>query len=375
MKKLRGVTVLIIAILIGLAAAKAVSFYMAGLKATVRKPQVADAPKAVRPVAFTEAIPEGMRAVSLRVDEISGVSRGIGKGDLVDVLATTSAGSSGGESITHVVLEAVRVLETSLEGAGKGNGRTKADREWTVTLLVTPEDGAVLTAASAQSRISVLARGRNDKNGADFRAVVFDRYEGLQGSGTGENDPASRLKPGMRAVTLQVRNNDGICGRLKQGDRVDIIVSDTLEAYAASSKDPGATATITGRQPHSVMLLENVEVMAVEQSEQDKTKSKRTAMVTFQLPLSDAGRVVSARDCLKGATFSLLLRSRGDRNAVAAGSEWNPLEIFPATRGISNKIPVYRGIKFTPVSVKDSEENTGKILEAGGGNNEGTKEE
>lgn len=106
-------------------------------------------------------IPEGMRALSVAVNDVVAVAGFVGPGTMVDVLVTGSLSSGGsGDSVTRTILENVRVL-----AAGQKIERDKDGKPQTVpviTLLVTPEDAAKLTMASTQGRIQLALRNTVD---------------------------------------------------------------------------------------------------------------------------------------------------------------------------------------------------------------------
>jgi pilus assembly protein CpaB len=105
-------------------------------------------------------IPEGMRAVSVRVDEVIAVAGFVTPGTLVDVLVTISQGSGSGNSITRVILQNVRAL-----AAGQSVQRDEEGKPQTVsvvTLLVTPEQGERLVLASNEGRIQLALRNMID---------------------------------------------------------------------------------------------------------------------------------------------------------------------------------------------------------------------
>ena|SRR5579872_2611349 len=106
------------------------------------------------------AIPEGMRGVSVRVDDVVGVSGFAVPGTMVDVLVTGQPPTSAGDSVTRTILEDVRVL-----AAGQQVEQDKQGKPVTVsvvTLLVTPEQADKLTLASTQGRIHLALRNTID---------------------------------------------------------------------------------------------------------------------------------------------------------------------------------------------------------------------
>src|SRR5215210_1006139 len=83
-------------------------------------------------------IPEGMRAVSVRVNEVVGVAGYVLPGNRVDVLATASPTDQHSDTTTKVILSNVQVLTagTRLE---QDQDKNKPVQVTVVTLLVTPE--------------------------------------------------------------------------------------------------------------------------------------------------------------------------------------------------------------------------------------------
>jgi len=103
-------------------------------------------------------IPPGMRAVSVRVNDVVSVAGFVQPGTRVDVLATGIHGA--GENETTTVLENVAVIAV---------GRSLLDRmtgdvgnAGVITLLVSPDDAQRLTLASQEGRIQLALRNPLD---------------------------------------------------------------------------------------------------------------------------------------------------------------------------------------------------------------------
>ena len=121
-------------------------------------------------------IPQGMRAVSVAVNDVVGVAGFVIPGTMVDVLVTGQMpGAAGQNNITRTILENIRVL-----AAGQ---KVEQDREGkpqtvpVITLLVTPEDAARLTMAATEGKIQLALRNTIDTKSADpapvLQAVLF----------------------------------------------------------------------------------------------------------------------------------------------------------------------------------------------------------
>jgi pilus assembly protein CpaB len=104
-------------------------------------------------------IPPGMRAVSVRVNEVVSVAGFVGPGTRVDVLLTgTPNGSS--EPQTTTVLQNVAVIASghTLERNASGEPQNTP----VITLLASPEDAERLTLASSEGKIQLVLRNPLD---------------------------------------------------------------------------------------------------------------------------------------------------------------------------------------------------------------------
>jgi pilus assembly protein CpaB len=145
-------------------------------------------------IGLSARIPTGMRAISLKSDEIVGVAGFLLPGTHVDVLMTYKDPSSQ-DSITTTVLQDAQVLTTGqkMQADPKGEANTAS----VVTLLVTPDDAQKLTLASAQGSIHFVLR-----NGADHDQTT-QRTESIASlTGVGRHAEAPRA-PGPVVHTEQ----------------------------------------------------------------------------------------------------------------------------------------------------------------------------
>jgi pilus assembly protein CpaB len=116
------------------------------------------------------AIPEGMRALSVAVNEVVGVAGFVLPGTTVDVLATGSPVGRGSESVTLTILQNVRVLAAGQKVEQDKDG--KPQTVTVVTLLVTPEDANRLTMAASQGKIQLALRNTIDSKKANPPPVL-----------------------------------------------------------------------------------------------------------------------------------------------------------------------------------------------------------
>ena len=109
-------------------------------------------------------IPEGMRAISIRINEIVGVAGFVVPGTHVDVvLAVNNPGAAHGtEPMARTVISNVLVLTagTRFDQQEAKNGQPQ--RSAVVTLAVLPEDGERIALASTQGDLSLALRNPAD---------------------------------------------------------------------------------------------------------------------------------------------------------------------------------------------------------------------
>ena len=108
------------------------------------------------------AIPPGLRAVSVKVNEVIGVAGYVLPGTHVDVVATVSPTQASTDMTSKVILTNVQVLAagTKIE---QGTGNDKPIAVSVVTLLVDPEQAERLTLASTEGKIQLALRNPLDK--------------------------------------------------------------------------------------------------------------------------------------------------------------------------------------------------------------------
>jgi pilus assembly protein CpaB len=147
-------------------------------------------------------IPPGMRAVSVRVNEVVSVAGFVTPGTRVDVLLTGTP-NGGTEPQTTTVLQNVAVIASGnrLERTANGEAQTTP----VITLLVSPDDAQRLTLASNEGHIQLSLRNPLDTRQDD---VAASNAKGLYRGGTPVTaapvvhaHPAKKAAPSVIAPT------------------------------------------------------------------------------------------------------------------------------------------------------------------------------
>lgn len=155
------------------------------------------APKAAG-AGLPAAIPVGMRALSVAVNDVVGVAGFVIPGTTVDVLVTGTlpTGRNGTASnITRTILEDVPVMAAGQKIERDKNG--KPVNVPVVTLLVSPEDADKLAMASTEGKIQLALRNTTDTEKTNpapvLQAVLF--------GGAVPVRPVVRIVRGKKVVT------------------------------------------------------------------------------------------------------------------------------------------------------------------------------
>ncbi|HEX6464351.1 MAG TPA: Flp pilus assembly protein CpaB [Vicinamibacterales bacterium] len=108
-------------------------------------------------------IPDGMRAVSVRVNDVIGVAGYVLPGTRVDVVATASPTSQPQDATSKVILSNVQVL-TAGTRMEQDTEKGKPMQVTVVTLLVYPEQSERLALASTEGKIQLALRNPLDQS-------------------------------------------------------------------------------------------------------------------------------------------------------------------------------------------------------------------
>ncbi len=148
-------------------------------------------------------IPEGMRAVSIRVDEVIQVAGFVGPGTRVDVLVTLE-GENQPDPITKIVLQNMMVLTSGQIVERSPNGEPVLST--VVTFLTSPEDAEKLVMTATKGRIQLALRNTLDLDSLTTEGVRLGSLIPSQRRATAPRTVA-RTQPqpaASRARTIEV---------------------------------------------------------------------------------------------------------------------------------------------------------------------------
>jgi len=116
-------------------------------------------------------IPEGYRAMTVKVDDAAGISGFIQPGTLVDVVVVIDPeGNSRQNPISKIVLQNIKVLANG-QNIDKPENEREANSVKAVTLQVTPEQAEKLALASSEGKLQLVMRSQIDQGNEETPGV------------------------------------------------------------------------------------------------------------------------------------------------------------------------------------------------------------
>ncbi|HEY8185503.1 MAG TPA: Flp pilus assembly protein CpaB [Pyrinomonadaceae bacterium] len=114
---------------------------------------------------LSAVIPEGYRAMTVKVDDVVGISGFIMPGTLVDVVVVIDPADRAGmqDPISKIVLQNIKVLANG-QNIDKPEDQREANSVKAVTLLVTPEQAEKLALAASEGKLQLVMRNSIDQD-------------------------------------------------------------------------------------------------------------------------------------------------------------------------------------------------------------------
>lgn len=154
---------------------------------------------------LSAVIPEGYRAMTVKVDDAAGISGFIMPGALVDVVVVIDPreGSGHQDPISKIVLQNIKVLANG-QNIDKPEDQREANAVKAVTLQVTPEQAEKLALAANEGKLQLVMRNQIDQGDEQTPGV------NKRGLLTGERaveapDPGSLKSEQPKTVAKPVR--------------------------------------------------------------------------------------------------------------------------------------------------------------------------
>src|ERR1041385_4344536 len=160
---------------------------------------------------LSAVIPEGYRAMTVKVDDAAGISGFIQPGSLVDVVVVIDPreGSGMQDPISKIVLQNIKVLANG-QNIDKPKDEREANSVKAVTLQVTPEQAEKLALASSEGKLQLVMRSQIDQGdeqtpGVNKRGLLTGEKatQAPEPGSLKSEQPKSEAKPVRRSAVSQ----------------------------------------------------------------------------------------------------------------------------------------------------------------------------
>ncbi len=159
---------------------------------------------------LSAVIPEGYRAMTVKVDDVVGISGFIQPGTLVDVVVTIDPAEHAGmqDPISKIILQNIKVLANG-QNIDKPEDQREANSVKAVTLLVTPEQAEKLAMAASEGKLQLVMRNQIDQGdeqtpGVNKRGLLTGERANMQpepGALKSEQPKQQEVRPVVRRST------------------------------------------------------------------------------------------------------------------------------------------------------------------------------
>ncbi len=112
-------------------------------------------------------VPPGMRAITIEVNEFSGVAGLLSPGCRVDIIATLNDGTAGSGAVARTIVQNVKVTavgQRTTSSANEPPAPAGAEMSKSVTVLVTLADAEAIELACSTGRPRLVLRGGRDNS-------------------------------------------------------------------------------------------------------------------------------------------------------------------------------------------------------------------
>lgn len=153
---------------------------------------------------LSAVVPEGFRAMTVRVDEVIGVGGFVQPGDRVDVLCTVASGPFRDDPATRTVLQDVKVLTTGEKVETTRGHKPKKQKVKVVTLQLLPHQGERLALAALEGKVLLALRNQGDRNTEKTKGVLLTSLMPALAVPKPKAAPKQEVAPVKRKDTVEV---------------------------------------------------------------------------------------------------------------------------------------------------------------------------
>lgn len=153
-------------------------------------------------------VPQGLRAVTIEVNEYSGVAGLLTPGCHVDVISTVQNGAAE-QTVSRTIVQNVKVTAVGQKiGIGKTEeGQEKETIARSVTLIASPKDAEIIELAATMSRPRLVLRSPGDVSPVQTQGVTLAELIGGESDGSNTLNVASLFNNPIEPATVALTGN------------------------------------------------------------------------------------------------------------------------------------------------------------------------
>jgi pilus assembly protein CpaB len=178
---------------------------------------------------LSAVIPEGYRAMTVKVDDVVGISGFIMPGTLVDVVVVIDPADHAGmqDPISKIVLQNIKVLANG-QNIDKPDNQREANSVKAITLQVTPEQAEKLALASSEGKLQLVMRNSVDQGdektpGVNKRGLLSgERATPAPEPGSLKSEQPKTNKPAPRQVHTKAEAKPAASPAAPQAPRASV---------------------------------------------------------------------------------------------------------------------------------------------------------
>lgn len=122
-------------------------------------------------------VPPGMRAISIEVNEFSGVGGMLVPGSRVDVIVTLPSKEANGDPISRTIVQNVKITAVG-QRLSRGEGKLEDVTFKSVTLVTTPEQAEAIELATTNGRPRLVLRSGRDNASRESMGTTLAELRG-----------------------------------------------------------------------------------------------------------------------------------------------------------------------------------------------------
>lgn len=187
---------------------------------------------------LSAVIPEGYRAMAVKVDDVVGVSGFVMPGSYVDVVAVivppAAQGVQSQGPISKIVLQHIKVLASGAKIDSPDNQREPNNAK-VVTLQVTPEQAEKLSLAANEGKLQLVMRSYTDEEDSQTKGV--NKHSLLTGD-SGADDPEPKAEKAEQPKVMKTKPvvQKRIAVAIPKEDKPPVPVRNSVELIEGSKR-------------------------------------------------------------------------------------------------------------------------------------------